>query len=274
MLAPWVIEHFPPHRVYVELFGGAGSVLMRKPRSYAEVFNDLDGDIVNVFRLLRDPVTARTLAQQLELTPWSREEFRESYSPAADPVERARRTIVRAYMGFGTTSRKANRTGFRAVPWRGRGGSRTNTGVDDWLNYPQAIPAFVERLRGVSIEHRPASEVLRQQDCDDALFYVDPPYPMSTRSSMRRRNDRERAYVHEMDDDGHRELAIALRAAQGMVVVSGYACDLYDRELFPDWHRETREALADGARRRTEVLWMNPAAVRARESLFAPRAST
>jgi DNA adenine methylase len=272
MLAPWIIEHFPEHRVYVELFGGAGSVLMRKPRSYAEVYNDLDGEIVNVFRQLRDPTTARALAQQLELTPWSRDEFIASYEPTAEPLERARRTITRAFMAFGTTARKENRTGFRAVPWRGRDGDHKNTGVDDWRNYPAAIPAFVERLTGVSIENRDAVEVLQQQDHEDVLFYVDPPYPLDTRSSMRRRSDREHAYRHELTDDDHRALAAALHQARGMVVVSGYACDLYDRELFPDWRRLTRDTLADGARKRTEVLWLNDAAVRRRVGLFPARA--
>jgi len=97
-LASWIISHFPPHRVYVEPFGGAASVLLRKPRSYAEVYNDMDGEIVNVFRVLRDPARARELERVLRLTPFAREEFELSYIRDEDPIEQARRTIVRAFI--------------------------------------------------------------------------------------------------------------------------------------------------------------------------------
>src|SRR5262245_58814798 len=96
-LAPWIIEHFPEHRIYVEPYGGGASVLLRKSRAFAEVYNDLDGDVVNVFRVLRDRASAAALIRAIELTPWARDEFRLSYRPASDPVERARRTIARAF---------------------------------------------------------------------------------------------------------------------------------------------------------------------------------
>jgi len=102
-LAPWVIAHLPPHRIYVEPFGGAASVLLRKPRAYAEVYNDLDGDVVNLFRVLRDAQAGARLIAQLQLTPFAREEFLAAYEPADDPVERARRLVARSFMAFGTT---------------------------------------------------------------------------------------------------------------------------------------------------------------------------
>src|SRR5690606_19105648 len=101
LLAPWIIEHFPAHRVYVEPFGGAGSVLMRKPRTYAEIWNDLDGEVVNIFRVLRSP-DANRLVDALRLTPFSRQEFTGAYEPSSDPVERARRLVIRSFMGFGS----------------------------------------------------------------------------------------------------------------------------------------------------------------------------
>lgn len=245
-LAPWIIGHFPAHRVYVEPFGGAASVLMRKPRTYSEVYNDLDGELVNLFRVLR--TAGDRLIRALSLTPFARDEFVESYTPAADTVEQARRTVVRSFMGFGSNAHN-RKTGFRA------NSNRSNTTpAHDWGNYPQSVPAMVERLRGVVIENRPAVEVIRQHDGPLTLHYVDPPYPSGTR-------DDGADYGHEMTDDDHRELAAVLRSVEGMVVLSGYPCDLYDRELYPDWHRVTRRALADGARERTEVLWLNPAAV-------------
>lgn len=102
MLAPRIIEHFPEHRCYVEPFGGGGSVLLRKPRSYAEVYNDLDGEIVNLFTVARD--RGDELVRLLELTPFSRDEFQQSYEPTDDPLEQARRTIARSFMGFGSNA--------------------------------------------------------------------------------------------------------------------------------------------------------------------------
>lgn len=256
-IAPWVIAHFPPHRVYVEPFGGGASVLLRKARSYAEVYNDLDQEVVNVFRVLRDPVAAAELRRLLELTPYSRVEFWQAYEQSEDQIERARRRIIRSFLAFGTTGGKRNRSGFRAAPWRA---GSNGTAVNDWVNYPDAIERFTQRLRGVLIECRPAVEVIRQQDTPETLFYVDPPYPLGTRSSVRCPSHNERAYAHDLTDDDHRALADVLRGCAGAVVLSGYPCPLYDEELYPDWTRVERVALADGARRRTEVLWLNPRA--------------
>src|SRR5579859_5689382 len=103
-LAPWIIGHFPAHRCYVEPYGGGGSVLLRKPRSYAEVYNDLNNDVVNLFRVLRDPPAYRKLLNLLRRTPFARVELEQAYRPTRDRVERARRTLVRAFMGFGSAS--------------------------------------------------------------------------------------------------------------------------------------------------------------------------
>lgn len=86
-LAPWIIQHFPPHRTYVEPYGGAASVLMRKPRSYAEVYNDLDGEVCSLFRVLREPASAVELRRLVALTPFARDEFALSYVPSPDPIE-------------------------------------------------------------------------------------------------------------------------------------------------------------------------------------------
>jgi DNA adenine methylase len=126
------------------------------------------------------------------------------------------------------------------------------------------VENFIERIRAVTIENRPALEVIAQQDSPETLFYVDPPYPQQTRSSIRCAGDTKRAYACDMLEDDHRALAEVLHSVQGMVVLSGYGCDLYDRQLFAGWERHQRESMADAGVWRTEVVWLNPAASAAR----------
>jgi DNA adenine methylase len=276
-LAPWVIQHFPPHRIYVEPFGGAASVLMRKQRAYAEVYNDLDGEVVNVFRVLRNPKHAQELEASLRLTPFSRADFEDAYKlNNAGPVERARRTLVKSFMGFGSNSihdprPRAMRT--RASSWRPPTAFRTDsnksgtTPAHDWASYPTHIWRFCERLQGVVIENRPALEVMAQHDRAECLHYVDPPYVEETRSSYGKQSNHGRpyAYKHEMDDKQHRELAAFVKTLKGFVVVSGYHCDLY-QELYPvseGWWTAATNALADGARARRETLYLSPATAHA-----------
>ncbi len=152
MLAPWIISHFPDHRIYVEPFGGGWSVLLRKPRSYAEVYNDLDGEIVNVFKMVREK--GNELADLLYLTPYAREEYG-VLKVNDDPMERARKTIIRSFMGFSSTSIHRN-TGFRSDS--NRSGT---TPAHDWKNYPESLVHTIDRLRGVVIENRDAKVVIQ-----------------------------------------------------------------------------------------------------------------
>lgn len=258
-LAPWIISHFPPHRVYVEPFGGAGSVMMRKPRAPGEVYNDLWGRVVDVFRVMRDPTQAAELQRRLILTPFARAEFA-AVTPAAfetdDIIERARLTIVRAYLGHGSNSPdETQSTGFRSNSMRSN-----TTPAAEWSNYPWQVLAFVERLRGVIIENRPAIEVMTRFDGADTLHYVDPPYVHGTRSKGNKYDVKQ--YRHEMTDTDHEVLADVLGSLSGMVVVSGYDSPLY-RRLFAGWKRVETHALADGALKRVEVLWLNEAAASA-----------
>lgn len=244
LLAPWILHHFPAHRVYVEPFGGAASVLLQKQRSYAEVYNDLDGELVNLFQVVRD--CGSVLKEKLILTPFARTEFRESYKPSNDPIEQARRTVIRAYMGFGSNAHNKP-TGFRANS--NRSGT---TPAQDWRNYPDCLDSIVDRLRGVVIENRPAPEVMFHHDTDGTLHYADPPYVFETRNIG---SD----YRHEMTNDEHSYLSEVLKSLSGMVILSGYNCALYDK-VYAGWVKVQRPALADGARARTEVLWLNESA--------------
>lgn len=241
-LAPWIISHFPAHRVYVEPFGGAASVLMRKVRSHAEVYNDLDDEVVNLFRVLRSD-DAERLVSALRLTPFASAEFFEAYDATTDPVERARRTVVRSFMGFGSNG-VHKKTGFRSNS--NRSGT---TPARDWTNYPESLAKTIDRLRGVVVLNRDARDVMTSHDGPQTLHYVDPPYLPETR-------DKGGDYAHELTRSDHDDLLAFLRGLKGMVVLSGYPHESYDAAL-QGWRRVDRDALADGARKRTERLWLN-----------------
>lgn len=247
-LSDWIIGHFPSHRVYVEPFGGAASVLMQKPRSQAEVYNDLDGDIVNVMRVLQDSVLRAQLTELLAFTPYARTEFERAWEPCDDLVERARRTLIRAEMGFGSAGATKGKTGFRIDT------TRKSTVMDIWARIPEYIQGFSQRLQGVLIENRPALQILKTHDKPDTLFYVDPPYLPATRQSG------SVCYQHEMTNDDHIELLTALQKLKGKVIVSGYAHELYE-SMLTGWHRFTKSTHAAsyrGSAARTEVLWLSP----------------
>ena len=253
-LAPWILKFFPHHKIYVEPFAGAASVLMLKPRVKSEVYNDLDSRIVNVFRVLRDPIQAAELQRRVAFTPFAREEFDATYADPINDLDAAHKTIVRSFMGHGSDSAtRSCRTGFRA-----KCHDRALPSIE-WGAWHEVIPAFTARLRGVVIENRDALEVLARYDTPESLAYVDPPYVFSTRSAIAGRTRGTQGYRHELDDTQHSALASALRAFSGMVVLSGYPSELYDRELYPDWERFERRHVADGGKQRTEVVWLNPA---------------
>jgi DNA adenine methylase len=257
-LAPWILQHFPRHNVYVEPFGGAASILMQKPRTAAEVYNDLDDDVVNLFRILRDPAQAAELARRVELTPFARAEFNAVYSPPVDAMDQAHKLIIRSYLGRGgDAATRQCRSGFstllseeRALP------------AQAFAKWPDAVPAIVSRLRGVLIECRPALEVIKAFDTPGTLTYCDPPYVHSSRSALKGRGKKSHGYKHEMTDDDHRELAAVLHQVKGMALVSGYPSQLYN-ELYSDWRQTSTKAVAEGGTARKEVLWMNQACVAA-----------
>lgn len=263
-LAPWLLQFFPPHGCYVESFGGAAGVLLQKPRCYAEVYNDLDGDVVNFFRVLRDQSMRADLIEACRLTPYARDEFDGAYEPTDDPLERARRTAIRAAMGFGSAGATKATTGFRSDTRRKYGTAQHN-----WAAYPEALAAIGERLSGVLIESRDALQVIADHDAADTLHFVDPPYVHETRV-MRKGG----GYRHELDDDGHARLLDLLKRVDGMVVVSGYRCPLYDQALAGWVRHETSARISSGRGTglRTEAVWLNPACsaalARSRGGLF------
>jgi DNA adenine methylase len=260
--APWIVRHLPPRRRYVEPFGGGASVLLRKEPSYAEVYNDLDEAVVDLFRILRDPRLAGVLASRLQFTAYARSEYELANEPIevaagddAARLERARRLVVRSHMGHGSNSC------FKPSGFRSNSDRSGSTPAHDWARLPVALEPVVERLRGVVIERKPALDLMAGLDAPDTLFYVDPPYLPETRGKRQR-------YSHEMDDLDHQYLLRALQGLQGMVALSGYPSDLYNARL-PGWRVYEYQARADGAAKRTERLWLNPAAEAALHSARA-----
>lgn len=257
LLAPWIISHFPPHRIYTEAFGGGCSVLLRKPRAYAEVYNDLDAEVVNLFRVLQKPRGSKILTDKLRLTPFARVEFEGAYRKTSDPIESARRLIIRSFMGFGSNSHNDRLvSGFRSASNR-----LGKTPAHDWRNYPEHLKLLIERFRGVVVEKRPGINVILQHDGPETLHYVDPPYLHSTRT------DNRHDYKFEMTEKDHSDLAGVLRSVKGMVVLSGYRSEFYD-ELYSDWRRTEKKCFADGAKPRLECLWLNQKTQEKIRSLF------
>lgn len=252
-VADWIVRHLPPHRVYCEPFAGSLAVLFSKGRSELETVNDLDGDVVNLFRVVRN--RPEELAAAIAMTPYARREHADSWETprTGEPVEDARRLLVRLWQNHGMRcGRKggwAHATGYKAVPSGGGITPRT----PQWVRLPERILAATERLRGVQIECRPALDVMGRYAHDDCLLYCDPPYVMSTRGGAQ--------YRHEMSDAEHIALLEALARHPGPVLLSGYASELYDGAL-PGWLVLTRPSVAEGGRARTETLWLNPTAVR------------
>lgn len=221
-------------------------MLMRKPRSHAEILNDRDSEVVGLFRVLRDRDKARDLEFMVRNTPFSREEFDLGYEKTSDDLERCRRLLVRSQMAVGMAGfRSESRTGFRANT-----GDAGTTAAQDWAGYPDGLKAYTERLQGVVIEDRDALEVMGQHDSGETLHFVDPPYVLETRGA-------KSVYRHEMTNEQHEQLCDFLKTLKGMVILCGYHNPIYDRL---GWQTVKREAHADGARDRVEVLWFNPAA--------------
>lgn len=238
-LASWICGYIPEHKVYLEPFAGSLAVLFNKERCHIETANDLNGEIVNFFRVLRD--NPEELKRLIELTPYSRKEYDLSYEAAEDDIERARRYCVRCWQGFGCTNVYHN--GFK-------NGQQTKSPnpARAWSELPETLKLAAERLKGVQIENLPAVELIKRYDTKDVFIYADPPYLLSTRKNH--------LYKHEMTDADHVELLEALLHHPGKVLISGYDNELYNNML-EGWYKAQTRTLVEGGLKRTETLWMN-----------------
>jgi DNA adenine methylase len=243
-----IIQHFSPHHTYVEPFGGAASVLLNKPRSSVEVYNDLDGRITRLFRVLRDH--GQEFHRRLTLTPYSEAEFQGAEEPAGDEIEQARRDFVRWRLSLGGRGDSFSFTLHRVR----RGMADVVSGYLSMID--EELPRIIERLRTVQIVQRPALETIRTWDGSATLIYCDPPYLHSTRHEGSRT-----IYGCEMTEEDHRELAGMLNKCESRVVLSGYPSALYD-ELFRRWRvvqfdMPNHAAGGRSKARRQETIWLN-----------------
>ena len=244
-LAPWIIGHFPPHKNYVEPCGGAASVLLQKPRSPLETYNDLDGNVVNFFRVLRDQPDE--LIRKIRLTPWAREEYENCLAVAiGNEVEMARKFYVRACMSFNGAVCDNKRT----YGWRHTlDHNMRSTPAWDMVN--NTLKEIAKRLLGVQIERQDYQDVIKRFDNSNALIYLDPPYRQGQRTQGF-------FYTFEWGDSDHIAAAELLRQCAGYVVVSGYACPLYaDLYEAHGWVRRDKEAQTNSGGKQIESLWLS-----------------
>ncbi len=247
----WLLPLLPESLHYCEPFAGSGAVLLNKEPAPVETYNDIDGEVVNFFRVLRED--KERLIEQIALTPFSREEFGIAckLDPELTTLERARRFYVRA---------RQVRTGLAQTASIGRWANCKNTSragmsgvVSRWLGGVAQLDFIAERLLRVQMENRPAIDVIKLYDSAETLFYCDPPYIHGTRGDTK-------SYGYEMDDYDHQQLATVLNSVASLVAISNYDCPLMN-ELYPasKWTKiySLEKTIHSTKDVRQEVLWIN-----------------
>lgn len=252
--ARWIIDRFPSHRVYVEPFGGAANVLLRKIKSQVEIYNDLDSRIVNFFRILRDPVKFAEFQRMCVLTPYAREEFVGliDIPEPIDDLQRAWWFFVRCRQALGGLGMSK----LTPKSWSASIRTRRNLpeGVSKYLSAIDGLEEIASRFREVMVECRPALETFGKYDRQETLFYVDPPYLPETRHA-----GLAATYGFEMTRKDHEDLLDVIKTLKGKVLLSGYDSALYSKAL-KSWNRAEqvgKSHLTNSGQTRVEVLWMN-----------------
>lgn len=243
-IASWIIKHMPPHHSYLEPYFGCGAVLFAKEPSPIETVNDLDGEVVNFFRVIRDPESREKLQSWLAYTPYAREAYNDACQGGSKyNVERAWYFAIKSMQSHGF--RMTGDCGWKKDVC----GREKAYAVRYWNDLPESIAEMAVRLKQVQIENRPALELIKAYDRENVLMYLDPPYVLSTRTTHKQ-------YRYEMSDQDHIDLLEAVINSKAKVMVSGYDCELYDFYL-GDWNKVKIAARAQDNRRRVETLWMN-----------------
>lgn len=241
-IAPWIIQHMPDHHSYLEPFFGGGAVLFEKEPSKIETVNDIDGEVVNFFRVIQNPKSREELCELVAYTPYSREVYDQAFHQEENSVSKTAAFAIRSMQSHGF--RISEKCGWKKDVY----GREAAYAVRYWNRLPEALQYIGRRLKTVQIENRPAMELIRAFNHENVLIYCDPPYVLSTRS--------RRQYRFEMTDDDHEALLQELRKSRAKVMLSGYENSLYDRYL-NGWRKEQIAARAQNTGLRVETLWMN-----------------
>ncbi len=238
-IADWIVKHFPPHKVYCEPYFGSGGVFFTKQPSYIETINDLNGDVVNLFKVCRE--RPEELAAAIEMTPFAREEYTNCHEITGDDIGRARRTLVRYHQSYGTCNSNKN-------SWRNSQASNSPRCAAVWKQLPQIITDVCGRLKDAQIENVDALKLIERYDDPETLLYLDPPYLQS----IRWRN----MYACEMTDDMHAELLELIIKSKSKVIISAYDNGLYN-EYLKGWYTAEKNTIAQAGKHRTEKIYMN-----------------
>lgn len=254
-LRHWIISHLPEHQYYAEPFAGAASVLLGKePAPRGEIINDLNKDVINLFQVMQSDIAADQLMKRLEWTPYAKAELEISREATTDPIEKARRMIVRSFMGIEVAGVRGTASGFRMgnvdLSRVGEDGKSTfRNCARDWANWKNEVEVIRERLQKVMIYERDAIEFIGLMDHPDCLLYIDPPYDHVTRSKTR----------YAIEFEGHESLIDKILTCRSKVVISGYKSTQYERLEEAGWECIQKDYRANmSQRRRTECLWKSP----------------
>lgn len=252
-IADFILQHMPRHHSYLEPFFGSGAVFFRKTPAPIETVNDINCDVVNLFRIVREQ--ADTLAEYIAGIPYARQVYEEALcvNESTSDLERAVRFLVMAWQSYGARMDGKNCGWKKDVV-----GREASYAVRNWNRLPSWIVAAQDRLKQVQIENQDAFQLIRQFNSPKVLIYCDPPYMLSTRNC-------KTSYRHELDDSAHEELLYLLNKHSGIVMLSGYANELYDT-LLRDWVRYDIDTVITSGSKRMESLWIR--GIR-QEGLFA-----
>ena len=248
----WLLPLLPKCHHFVEPFCGAAYVALNREPSKLETINDIDGGVINFFKVLRD--NGEELIDKLRLTPYSRNEFVHAINyNGDDKVEQARCFFVKQRQAFSGIPNPSEGH-WKFTKYKSGG---NNPPINN-INCVQRLNVIISRLLKIQIDNRPATDVIIRNDTPDTLFYCDPPYVGSSRAKAA-----DQVYKNEMSDDDHRELANVLHNVKGRVAISGHRSDLYE-ELYGDWQRHDKDCFLAASnkakiesKRRVDSVWCN-----------------